>query len=285
MADEKMAVSDIKKESMRLALSVFLWTIFAAVLNFIIYMSMTMIFTGMSTKTIGERIYEIDDDGNRSIVTEIYFNTQTTGESTTAATSAATSFAAGATTNTSGQTTSTSTATTTLPTNQVKESIRSEFPKGASLALDIVSQLFMLILFVSMIYTKLWERGDKDSNRVQYKHMVEDKLRGLKIGLVAAIPSFAFYLILVLSKLKIVAPEFFFIYRFLNITFIPLISRMAGAVLTADNIPWLSLFGIFMTLLVLPITSYAAYVLGYKNISLSEKIIYVDPNKRNKRRR
>ncbi len=217
-------------------------------------------------------------------MTEIYFNTQTTGEST-AVTSAGTSFAAGAATKTAGQTTATSATATTLPTNQVKESIRSDFPKGASLALDIVSQLFMVVLFVSMVYTKLWERGDKDSNRVQFKHMAGDKLRGLKIGLIAAIPSFVLFLILILSKLKIVAPQYFFIYRFLNVTFMPVISRMAGAVLTAVDIPWLSLFGIFVTLLVLPLACYIAYLLGYKNISLSEKVIYVDPNKRNKRRR
>lgn len=281
---ESITPSELNKQNIRLALNVFLWTVFAAVLNFIIYMSLTMIFTGLSTKTIGERIYELGDEGQRTIITEIYYDKTTTSPATTSTTAAGTTGASGETT---AQGTTTQGATTaTLPTNQYKESIRSEFTPGASLALDIVSQAFMLVLFMAMVYTKLWERGDKDSNKVQFKHMREDKLRGIKIGLMAAVPSFILYILFILSRFRIIAPEYFFIYRLLNVSFMPVITRMAGSgVINSTDVSLPAVFGIFLTLVVLPLTCYAAYLLGYKNISLSEKIIYADPNKRAKRRR
>lgn len=275
-------ISDVRKQNIKMAANIFLWTVFAALLNFIIYMSFTMIFTGLSTRNIGERIFEIDENGSRIVITEIY-NDETTTKNTEQTTAAGT----GTQTTAAGKTTTTGTAstTTTIP-GRYKEIIRSDFPSGASLALDIISQTFLLVLFIAMAYSKLWTMGDKDSNLVQYKHLDEDKLRGLKIGLMAALPSFILYFILILSKLKVIAAKYFFFYRLLNVTFMPIVTRMAGKSVTSSvDVSWPALFGMLLTLAVLPLTCYIAYLLGYKNISLGEKFVYVDQNKRRKNRR
>ena len=182
-------------ENIKLGLNVFLWTIFAAVLNFIILMSLTFIASGLSTKTIGEQIVEISDDGGRTIITKIFFDKTTTSktDNTTTAQSSSTSpssSSTGVTSSSSSNDTKKSESTTvaqgettqsgtTLPANQHVESIRTEMSAGTSLILDIISQLFMLVLFVTMAYSKVWERGDKDRNSVQFKRMSEDKLRGV----------------------------------------------------------------------------------------------------------
>jgi hypothetical protein len=159
-------------------------------------------------------------------------------------------------------------------------------PAGAESALVIISQTFMLILLVAMVYSKLWERGDKDNNRVNFNRMPEDKLRGLKVGLMAAIPSFAFYLLLVVSKLGLITDKYFALYRFLNISFMPIINRLAGAgVSSSRDVSWVSFLVILLTLSVVPLAAHLAYILGYKQISISEKIIYVNPEKRRKRRK
>ena len=298
---------NLNKENIKLAGNVFLWTIFAAVLNFIIYMSITMIISGITTKAIGEQIYETAENGKRILVTEIIYDktsttTTQTGSQTgstaasTASTASTDNSATTVSTNASGTTTASGgtaasgtasqTAGTTLKENQTKIVKYSEMPASASTALDIITQTFMLILFVAMIYTKLWERGDKDNNSVHFGRMNEDRLRGLKIGLFAAIPSFLFYVLLILSKLKLIMPGYFFLYRFLNISFLPIVSRIAGKNnFSAADVSWLSVFAILLTLFVSPLVCHIAYLLGYKQISISEKIIYVDPKKRRKKRR
>lgn len=301
MADTSKESVNPKKENVKLSGSVFLWTFFAAVLNIIIYFSMTVIFSGLFTKNIGEDIYEKSEDGSVSLVTRIIYSetttgsTQTTSAAETATTASTSSSSSGVTTGTGTATGSTgtevtqasgSTENTTLPTNQYKQSIRSEMPAGAESALVIISQTFMLILLVAMVYSKLWERGDKDNNRVNFNRMPEDKLRGLKVGLMAAIPSFAFYLLLVVSKLGLITDKYFALYRFLNISFMPIINRLAGAgVSSSRDVSWVSFLVILLTLSVVPLAAHLAYILGYKQISISEKIIYVNPEKRRKRRK
>ena len=131
-------------------------------------------------------------------------------------------------------------------------------PAGAESALVIISQTFMLILLVAMVYSKLWERGDKDNNRVNFNRMPEDKLRGLKVGLMAAIPSFAFYLLLVVSKLGLITDKYFALYRFLNISFMPIINRLAGAgVSSSRDVSWVSFLVILLTLSVVPLAAHS----------------------------
>ncbi|MDD2417826.1 MAG: hypothetical protein PHP68_02170 [Oscillospiraceae bacterium] len=289
-------------ENIKLGLNVFLWTIFAAVLNFIILMSLTFIASGLSTKTIGEQIVEISDDGGRTIITKIFFDKTTTSktDNTTTAQSSSTSpssSSTGVTSSSSSNDTKKSESTTvaqgettqsgtTLPANQHVESIRTEMSAGTSLILDIISQLFMLVLFVTMAYSKVWERGDKDRNSVQFKRMKEDKLRGVHVGLYAAIPSVIFYIFLILSKLGVVSDGYYFLYRFLNVSLLPIINRMVGVgVLQTAKVSWLSLFGILITLVVLPLTCYIGYFLGYKQISLIEKFVYKNPKKRKRSRK
>ncbi|HCA30971.1 MAG TPA: hypothetical protein DEP23_16150 [Ruminococcaceae bacterium] len=288
----------------RLALNVFVWTIFAAVMNLIIYMSLTMIFSGISTKTIGEGLYEKAEDGSVRLIESIIYDKTTAVASgldeTTSAIETSASTAVQNTTNTvssasnptetqnKSETTVTNvsnTTDTTLASNQFKQSIRTEMSAGASLALDTISQLFMLILLVTLVYSKLWERGDKDNNSVNFGRMQEDKLRGLKVGLMAAIPSFVFYILLFFCKLGLISDKYMFIYRFLNISFMPIISNLTGRSSTTADASWLSILAILLTVAVVPLVCYIAYLLGYKEISLGEKFIYVNPNKRNRRKK
>ena len=103
-------------------------------------------------------------------------------------------------------------------------------PKTVSVAMGILSQSFMFVLFAALIYSKLWERGDRDANSVNFGRMEEDKLRGLRIGLIAAVPSIVFYLLLVVSRLGLVTEKYFCIYRGLNLTFMPVMSALTGKV-------------------------------------------------------
>ena len=67
MAQEQI---DVNKQNYKLALSVFLRTILSAVLSFFVFMSISMIFSGLGTSEIGYQIVEKHEDGSYTIIEE-----------------------------------------------------------------------------------------------------------------------------------------------------------------------------------------------------------------------
>ena len=112
------------------------------------------------------------------------------------------------------------------------------------------------------------------------------ELRGLKVGLMAAIPSAIGYIVLVLSKLGVCFPKYIFLYRFANVPFMPIINSMVSTeIQNTAQVPWPAILAMLMVVAFVPLVCHFAYFLGYKQISLSEKFIYINPNKKKKRRR
>lgn len=297
---------NLRIANLKIAVNVFLRTIFSAILAIIVYMSLIIIGNGFFTQTVGERLVEYDEAaGTTTILSEIYYSNTTTTISTTQTTAGSTTPASGDASTATGSAggtdstaaggaaagesesdTSTGSTTTTLPSNQRWEPIRTEIPASTETALNVISQILMLLLLVSLPYSKLWMLGDRDSNAVQFGHMAEDKLRGLKIGAMAGVPYFILYILLFLSKLGLLFPNFIFVYRLTNLTFLPTFNELIGAsVRTTVDVSWFAMFILLLTVLVVPFVCWLAYLLGYKHISLSEKFIYVNPKKKKKRRR
>ena len=153
--------------------------------------------------------------------------------------------------------------------------IRSSISKTGNTVFLTVTQLFNIILLAGMIYPALWQRGTKDSNLVHFKHQPEDKLKGLKCGLIATVPSIL--LILVLTVLKSSATVSAFPSALLNMllastySFNTLISMGAA---TLGDLSVLQMVLYIVLQFAVPLIAWAAYLLGYKNISLGEKFIY-----------
>lgn len=288
MPEKDVNEVDVRRANIKLAVSVFLRTVLVAVLSIFIYMSLSVIVSGVSTKNIGYEEYKKDANGSWTRV-GVYTNI------TTNATTAATTSAATATTAPSGGQAAASgtsrpastTAVSTGTTEEVRQqAIRSEVPKGAALFLDILSEVLMLCLLAALPYSIVWAQGDRDKNKVQFGHMQEDKLRGLKIGLMAGIPSYIGYILLLLSKLNVLLPGYFYAYRLLNMPFLPILNRLAGTDITSTaQISWPAILAMLMVVVFVPLVCTIGYALGYKQISLSERFIYVNPNGKKKRRR
>ena len=71
MAEEQL---DLRSRMWKTAGRVFLKSIFAGVLALIVYFSMTMVFSGLGTKNIGEQIYEYDENSQPVLVDTIYYD-------------------------------------------------------------------------------------------------------------------------------------------------------------------------------------------------------------------
>ncbi len=148
--------------------------------------------------------------------------------------------------------------------------IRSSVSEAGNILFQVVTGVFCTVLLICFIYPKFWEMGTKDNNLVHFNHKNEDKLKGLKAGIIAMIPSFILLLILTFA-LKNTQTA---LYKFLNCSVFAFAELIIGSAETFKEISFLQFLGLALLKAFVPLTAYVAYLLGYKNISLSEKLIY-----------
>ena len=80
---------------------------------------------------------------------------------------------------------------------------RTDLSKAGMNTYLTVSQLIAVLLMTGFIYPNVWDLGAKDSNLVKFKHKKENKLRGLKIGLLAVAPAVLIMLLIFVFGRKI----------------------------------------------------------------------------------
>lgn len=149
-----------------------------------------------------------------------------------------------------------------------------ELPAGAARATDIVTGIMMLILFAIFPYNILWDLGSRDDNLVHFEHMEYDPTRGLRVGLLASIPAAALYVALVIAKIIGKAKWYLSLYRILNITFLPYINAVIGDATAPAELGVPALLLLILPLLVVPAVCGGAYMLGYRQFSIHERLTY-----------
>ena len=138
----------------------------------------------------------------------------------------------------------------------------------------IISQIFTFCFTCGLIYPELWNRGTKDGNLVKFKHKDEDKFKGFKIGAVSTVPNYLFLLLLAIARLGLFPKFPMALYKLLNSSVYSFIEVIVGSAVAVSELSAWRLVLLFILPLIIPIIAGVSYILGYKNISLSEKIIY-----------
>jgi len=244
-----------RKSNVRIALNVWGRIVLAMFMCAILFMSLSILANGLLSKEIGYYIVTVDEDGNSSVGEEVYYapgDSPVTEEDLD------------------------------LAEGQSIQRIK-EMDDGMQRATDIFSLVLMLSLLAIFPYSILWELGSKDENLVQYKHEKEDLWRGLKIGLLATIPSAVLYLGLIIDKFASFPNVYLVIYRVLNIPFLPYLNWLLGVdVYSTDMMTIWHFAGVFATLLFIPIVSCIGYRLGYAQFSIKEHMTYANSGKKNR---
>ena len=141
-----------------------------------------------------------------------------------------------------------------------------------SLMLRIVVQIICILTFYGPIYMNAWGFGDRDCNYVSFNRIKKDMLFGLKIGLIAVIPYFLTSAILIYSKLNPMH-NLVLAYKLLNTHLFGIIYLIAPSAEIKD-FSWPDIFLLNALNIFIPAVSTLGYVLGFKRISISQKLIF-----------
>ena len=161
-----------------------------------------------------------------------------------------------------------------ITTMLFKGAVGSKLSNSGMACFLIVSQIFAFCFTCGFIYPELWHRGTKDSNLVKFKHKREDKLKGFKIGVASTVPNYLFLIFLVVAKLGLFPKFPLALYKILNSSVYSFIEVIIGSAVAVSELTVLRLALLFILPLIIPAIAGVSYILGYKNISLSDKFIY-----------
>lgn len=152
---------------------------------------------------------------------------------------------------------------------------------ATSLVMNMISLFLQGGLFYIIVYSRLWDLGDKNGNAVQFGRMAPDPLRGLKIGLLAAIPSFLSFLVLLADKLFGVWPHTATVYRVCQLGLYPIIVWSMGpnVQIAAADVPLGGILCAGLPVLFVPAVACLAYYLGFRHIVVWEKVVFVRKKK------
>ncbi len=151
------------------------------------------------------------------------------------------------------------------------------------LAGRIFIQAANLMISCAILYATFWFEGDKEKNYVQFGRIEPDLNWGLKAGLVGMfIPMITMLLLIAAIVTKL--PDFIVYYKLIN----PHINMLINIFIPSLDPSQISFVNIILTAalyLYVPISCGLGYQLGYRRISLSEKMVYVDKNKKNAKKK
>ena len=240
------------KQIMRQGLSLFGRIVIVTIMSFFICVSINVLCTAGFTEKIGYDVYGCKADSEDAV--HLYTHYHKDGEDTEQKTYEDEGY--------------------TLK----KTEIRSSLSKTGNAVFLTVTQIFSLLLLMAFVYPNLWHLGAKDSNLVRFKHQEEDNLKGLKIGAVSQIPAFLLWVATLIFAFGVKPALPTALYRFINCNFYSFIQVVFGSAQTLGELKTVQLILLLLPLAVVMFIAWLGYFLGYKDFSISEKLIYKKKN-------
>lgn len=147
--------------------------------------------------------------------------------------------------------------------------------KATTVAWDVIAQICLTLMMGIFVYNSLWKEGYADHNAVHLGRKAEDKLKGLKIGVIASLPSIIMLAAFVIGRntfAKTISTATFSLFNPHLHRAIYLLTNSNGVLFS--NLEMWKVIVIFAMLLFIPLVATVAYIIGYKSIVVSEKLIY-----------
>ena len=238
----------MKNENLKQGFKLLSKYIFCIFMAFFINISFTMIETAVATTNIGYKV-SYHDTKTDSLV-ELYTHYNEDGEDTKFAQYEKQGY------------------------SLIKQGFRSEPSRTTHALFMTVCQVIMLLIVFLFFHNTLYYLGDSDCNRVNFGQIKEDKLKGLKIGLVTFAFQLVSYMLLILGKLGFIHNGIFLVFRLCNFHFNPIIMSVVGNTAILSDISWASILRLLPLILITPVLSFVLYYLGYKRINFLGNLVY-----------
>lgn len=156
----------------------------------------------------------------------------------------------------------------------IEKNMPKELSKKGNVITYIVTQFLCLMLLCSFVYPRLWDLGVMDSNLVNFNHKIENKSRGFIIGAITVIPAVLALAFMLITKNSVCKDVPLAIYKFLNSSLYGFLELASGTVSTFGKISIIRGLAMFIPQITVPLIAGISYILGCKNISIGEKLIY-----------
>lgn len=219
-------------------------TVFACFISFFVYISLFLLLQAFSTKTGGYMVFYKDENGN-SVDVELVEELPEKSE---------------------------------LPENYGYRIVRTEMPTAATVTLGIIQTVCGLGIVFCTAGTPIANAAAKDRNKTDFDKEKYDKLRGFKIGAVAAIPSFVFWLAAFL--LRFVTPSalthgYYWFYRWGVLSPVkPVADLITGNAAALEEIPAGAVFALIIFTAVLIAFCGVLYIICFNEESVIAKLLY-----------
>lgn len=243
-----MKVSDFVRESFNYGVKLYGKMIVANIMCFIIVFSLTFLSAVIFSKEIGYKVSGVSPDGQ--VVDELYVHKYEDGDDIRYDEYVKQGY------------------------ELEKISIRSQVSGNARIFLQVVSQICCLGVLLSFIYPMFKSLGNKDRNLVNFGRIKEDKLKGFKSGLFAIVPVVVVSIFFIATKNTLTANFSVSLFIYLNSSFYGIMDYLTNHVIAFKDTSYLSLILIILVQFFIPLVTHIAYTLGYKDISVSDKLIY-----------
>lgn len=226
--------------------------IIAAIISFFLCVSINVICSALFTREIGYTAYVYSDESCENLVTQYDFLYTDNADGT--------------------DTQKTDYENMGYTVNAVK--VRSSLEGSGKVLFLTVTQVLSLIMVVAFASNSVYKLGSTDANLVKTGHLKKDLLKGFKIGLIGNAPFFVLYLLIIVMACGL-APKFYTVwYAFLNSHYYSLIICTVKNATDLSQLNILQYVLLFLIQFIVPLISAVTYVLGFKDINISEKIVY-----------
>lgn len=138
----------------------------------------------------------------------------------------------------------------------------------------IIVQLICFSIIIFFVYKPLWIQGNKFKVIKLVSNEKYDPLKGLKVGCYLMVPYIFINIILIFIRIFYSQSEFLLIYKLLNSHIWPILHLMTPNSGSVGDLAVYELIIINILPLIFPAITSIAYFLGYKGISIKQKILY-----------
>lgn len=147
---------------------------------------------------------------------------------------------------------------------------------AGNLAMNSIALIIQGFLFGTIICSESWRHGDRDGAKDLFKGRQGDPHFGLKVALVATVPSWIAYFLMLADKAFGLWSGMLSAYRLVNGSLYPLIVWTLGndLKLTIAQVPWVGAILSVLPILITLAIAWVGYYLGYKQVAVMKRIMY-----------